>query len=154
LNGLDGMDIQRSMEKLAPRKGTFRGCFGCGVSNPRGLHLEFSRDGERGVVAYTKPESDLAGYRGFVHGGVIAAMLDEAMGWALLHVGGRYGVTRSMTIDYRRPARIGRELHVRAHIESVHARTAIMLATLRDARGRILAKAEGEWALVRNERAA
>ena len=140
------------MRKLTPFPGTFDGCYGCGPKNSRGLRLEFSRDADDTVVAHTTPTAELAGYRDFVHGGVIAAILDEAMGWALLHVGGRYGVTQSLRIDYRRPARIGRPLSVRAKMGSLRPRTAAVSATLRDGRGRILALAESEWALVRNER--
>lgn len=142
------------MEKLAPIQGSFEGCFGCGPDNARGLKLEFGKDADGSVVAEITMTEDLSGYRGFVHGGVIAAVLDEAMGWALLHVGGRYGVTRSMKIQYRRPARIGKTVTVRASIEHLGPRLATVAATIRDERGRALAFATGQWSLVRNERSA
>ena len=81
-------------------------------------------------------------------------MLDEAMGWALLHIGGRYGVTRNLRIEYRRPARIGKAIQVRANVETMRTRTAVVSARLLDIRGRVLARAESEWALVRHERSA
>jgi uncharacterized protein (TIGR00369 family) len=140
------------MKKLSPAAGTFTGCFGCGPDNPRGLRLEFLRDGDA-VVSHTSLGLEYAGYRNFVHGGVIAAILDEAMGWALLHLRGRYGVTRSLTVDYRRPVRVASPLTVRAGVDAFGDDTAAISAMIRDHRGRVLASAASQWTLVRNARA-
>lgn len=140
------------MKKLAHAAGTFTGCFGCGPDNPRGLRLEFHREGDT-VISHVSLGREYAGYRDFIHGGVIAAMLDEAMGWALLHIGGRYGVTRSLKVDYRRPVRVASRLTVRAGVEVFGNNTAEISAVIRDQRGRILAQAASHWALVRNGRA-
>lgn len=54
-------------------------CFVCGRSNPVGLYMQFYDDGEVEVVSeYTVPER-YQGYPGIVHGGVVAAMLDEVV---------------------------------------------------------------------------
>lgn len=140
------------MKKLAPAAGTFTGCFGCGPDNPRGLRLEFLREGDS-VVSHTSLGVEYAGYRDFIHGGVIAAILDEAMGWALLHIGGRYGVTRSLTIDYRRPVRVASQLTVKADIDAFGSESAEISAKISDSRGRVLASAASQWTLVRNARA-
>lgn len=140
------------MKKLAHAAGTFTGCFGCGPDNPRGLRLEFHREGDT-VISHVSLGREYAGYRDFIHGGVIAAMLDEAMGWALLHIGGRYGVTRSLKVDYRRPVRVASRLTVRAGVEVFGNDTAEISAVIRDQRGRILAQAASHWVLVRNARA-
>jgi acyl-coenzyme A thioesterase PaaI-like protein len=140
------------MKKLSPVAGTFAGCFGCGPDNPRGLRLEFLRDGDA-VVSHTSLGLEYAGYRSFIHGGVIAAILDEAMGWALLHLRGRYGVTRSMTVDYRRPVRVASRLTVRAGVDVFRDEAAEISAMIRDHRGRVLASAASHWSLVRNARA-
>jgi uncharacterized protein (TIGR00369 family) len=140
------------MQKLSPAPDTFTGCFGCGRDNPRGLHLEFLRDGDA-VVSHVALGLEYAGYRGFVHGGVIAAMLDEAMGWALFHLRGRYGITRSLNVDYRRPVRVSSPLTVRAAIDEFARDTAVLSAIIRDHRGRILASAAAQWTLVRSARA-
>jgi len=140
------------MKKLSPAAGTFTGCFGCGPDNPRGLRLEFLRDGDA-VVSHTKLGLDYAGYRQFVHGGVIAAVLDEAMGWALLHIRGRYGVTKTLAVDYRRPVRVATPLTVRANVDAFGEEAAEVSAMIRDQRGRVLASAASQWTLVRNARA-
>ncbi len=54
-------------------------CFVCGRSNPVGLYMQFFDDGELEVVSdYTVP-AHYEGYPGIVHGGVVAAMLDEVV---------------------------------------------------------------------------
>jgi uncharacterized protein (TIGR00369 family) len=54
-------------------------CFVCGRSNPVGLYMHFHDDGELQVVSeYTVPER-YQGYPGIVHGGILAAMLDEVV---------------------------------------------------------------------------
>jgi uncharacterized protein (TIGR00369 family) len=54
-------------------------CFVCGRSNPVGLYMKFYDDGETQVMSdFTVPEQ-YQGYPGVVHGGVIAAMLDEVV---------------------------------------------------------------------------
>ena len=54
-------------------------CFVCGRSNPVGLYMQFEDDGELEVVSnYTVP-AHYQGYPGIVHGGVLAAMLDEVV---------------------------------------------------------------------------
>jgi len=140
------------MQKLEPAAGTFTGCFGCGPENPRGLRLEFHRDGDA-VVSHASLGLEYAGYRDFIHGGVIAAILDEAMGWALLHIRGRYGVTRSLTVDYRRPVRVASRFTVRAGVDAYGDNSAEISAAIRDHRGRMLARAVSQWTLVRNARA-
>ncbi|RMD83272.1 MAG: PaaI family thioesterase [Candidatus Dadabacteria bacterium] len=139
-------------EKLALAEGTFDGCFGCGPANPVGLRLSFHREGNE-VVAWAVLGRQYAGYKDFVHGGIVATMLDEAMGWALFHLGGVYGVTRSLAVNYRRPVLVGRRVAVRSSIVERDGNTLRVESRLVDERGRLLASAEGLWATVRDERA-
>ncbi|MCP4428707.1 MAG: hypothetical protein GY803_29830, partial [Chloroflexi bacterium] len=54
-------------------------CFVCGRKNPHGLYMTFYDDGENEVVSeYTVAEA-YQGYPGVVHGGIVAAMLDEVV---------------------------------------------------------------------------
>jgi uncharacterized protein (TIGR00369 family) len=54
-------------------------CFVCGRSNPVGLYMHFHDDGDCEVISeYTVP-AHYQGYPGIVHGGVVAAMLDEVV---------------------------------------------------------------------------
>ena len=89
-------------------------CFGCGDHNPIGLHLRFERSGE-GVEARYRPRADDQGFPGFVHGGLLGLLLDEAMAWAM-YADDVYAVTARMETRFRRPASLTGELVVSARI--------------------------------------
>lgn len=61
-----------------------RHCFICGVENPVGLHLHFYET-EPGVIetAYTAPDH-FEGFPGVLHGGIVAAIIDEVSGRAYM----------------------------------------------------------------------
>jgi uncharacterized protein (TIGR00369 family) len=54
-------------------------CFVCGRSNPVGLYMRFHDDGDKEVVSEFTVPAHYQGYPGIVHGGVLAAMLDEVV---------------------------------------------------------------------------
>lgn len=139
--------------KLVNEDAGFTGCFGCSASNPVGLRLEFEREGDfvRSRAAVTR---EYSGYRAFAHGGVIATMLDEAMGWAMLHIAGYYGVTKSLNVSYRRPVMVERPIVLSARVTGQQDTRIFLEARIEDERGRLLAGATGEWSIVREERAA
>ena len=59
-----------------------RHCFVCGIANPFGLGLRFYQTGLGEVAAEVTVPEHFQGYPGIVHGGVVAAMLDEIAGRA------------------------------------------------------------------------
>ncbi len=61
-------------------------CFGCGKANPIGLKLKFAWDGKTARAEFT-PGENLQGWSGYLHGGITACVLDEAMGWAAMFAG-------------------------------------------------------------------
>ena len=135
-----------------PSADTFNGCFGCGTDNPIGMKLVFEKEGDA-VVCRSRLKRDYAGYRDFVHGGVVATLLDEAMGWALVHASGSYGVTRNLKVDYRRPVTVDRQIVLRGKILEIDGRSVRLASSIEDDRGRLLASAEADWVMVREERA-
>lgn len=128
------------------------GCFGCSSANQRGLGLVFVRlDGL--VEAEATLGESFAGYDGLVHGGIVSTLLDEAMGWAILELAGRFAVTRSLTVNFRRPVLIDRPLKVNARIDGEEVDGALRVESgVLDARGRLLASAVGIWVPVRESR--
>ena len=71
------------MKKL--RQPTSLNCFACGKNNPFGLHLEWFNDDEKKQVETTFTLGDnYCSYPGTVHGGIIATILDETSGRAVL----------------------------------------------------------------------
>lgn len=90
-------------EKLTPLDHTAQNnCFGCGEANPTGLHLEFFRAEDGTVVSLPTIGSRFEGPKGFVHGGIIATLLDETMSKAV-RAAGFTAMTRHMAVDYLRP---------------------------------------------------
>jgi len=128
------------------------GCFGCSATNDRGLGLVFAKRDDLVEACATLGDS-FAGYDGLVHGGIVSTLLDEAMGWAILELAGRYAVTRSLTVDFRRPVFIGRPLKVNARIAGEEADGSLRVeARIVDMRDRLLASAVGIWVPVRTSR--
>lgn len=90
-------------EKLTPLLHTAQNrCFGCGDANPVGLHLDFLMAEDRSVVCEHTVGDLYEGPKGYVHGGLIATLLDETMSKAL-RAHGIVAMTRHMSVDYLRP---------------------------------------------------
>jgi acyl-coenzyme A thioesterase PaaI-like protein len=118
-------------------------CFACGPDNPRGLHLEF-QIGETGeMTAEWVAGTDLEGYQGIVHGGVVSTVLDEAMA-KVVDASGTEALTAELRVRFRQQVRSGSPLHVRGWIESRNKRVINAEAALTGADGVELAHA---WAV-------
>ena len=76
-------------------------CFGCGPANPTGLHLEFMLASDGTVVSLATVPDSFEGPTGYLHGGIIATLLDETMSKAV-RARGLTAMTRHMEVDYRR----------------------------------------------------
>jgi len=75
-------------------------CFVCGRKNPHGLYMTFYDNGADEVWSnYTDPEA-YQGYPGVVHGGVVAAMLDEAVGRVAM-IGDPHHFMESVTLQVK-----------------------------------------------------
>jgi len=81
-------------------------CFLCGRQNPVGLKLDFYEDAEAGQVRveFTVPD-EYQSYPGVVHGGIVAAILDETSGRAVMLNGSDDNLmaTLRLTVRYRLP---------------------------------------------------
>lgn len=85
---------------------TSRYCFICGRENPVGLKMNlFSDDMQEEVRAIVTVPEHFNGYPGVVHGGVVAAILDETAGRAVLIKGGDENLmmTIKLEVNYKRP---------------------------------------------------
>jgi len=86
----------------------FEGCFVCDRSgkNPKalGVTIYWNTEEERSEIPFT-PKPEWCGFEGVVHGGILAALADDAMSWALKQVVGGFGYTANMSIRYLRPVK-------------------------------------------------
>lgn len=93
-------------------------CFGCGPANPQGLHLVFTTDTSNpdAITATTQIQLDRMheGPPGHIHGGIVAALLDEAMS-KLNRPLNVLAMTRHMEVDYLKPAPLYQPLILIAH---------------------------------------
>jgi uncharacterized protein (TIGR00369 family) len=107
-------------------------CFVCGRSNPVGLYMQFFDDGELEVTSdYTVP-AHYQGYPGIVHGGVVAAMLDEVVARvAMIGDPHHFMMSVRLQILYRQPVPVETPLRVVGRILRLRGR-------LGKAEGRIL----------------
>ena len=87
-------------------------CFVCGKDNPSGLHVQFTVDHtSRTITGRFTPRRDHEGWEGIVHGGIIAALLDEAMVKLAAHLG-EPAVSAEITVKFKAPVASGEELVV------------------------------------------
>lgn len=95
-------------------------CLGCGADAVHGFHLEVHRDGDEVVAThvFTSPQG---GAPGIAHGGAVATVCDDVLGF-LLYVALIAGVTRHLEVEYRSPVLLGVPYEVRARVESVDGR--------------------------------
>ncbi|MFY9855680.1 MAG: PaaI family thioesterase [Terracidiphilus sp.] len=95
--------MELSSERLTPiAQKAHNGCFGCGPANAGGLHLEFLL-AEHGLAGCLPTIPDrFEGPVGYLHGGIIATLLDEAMSTSL-RARGLTAMTRQMEINQLRP---------------------------------------------------
>jgi acyl-coenzyme A thioesterase PaaI-like protein len=85
-------------------------CFACGRANPIGLKLDFEFAPGRAETIFVG-RREHQGYDGALHGGIVTALLDETMGWAIFQ-DGTWGVTTRLALTFRSPAPIDEEIRV------------------------------------------
>ncbi len=115
-----------------------------GLLNPLSppVTLEVSEvDGRREVTGSARFRHTFNGPPDAVHGGVIAAVLDEVLGMACL-ANERGGFTGTLTVAYRSPTPLDRPVAIRGWVESVEGRKTFAKGTFCDG-DRLLVEAEG-----------
>lgn len=98
-------------------------CFVCGLNNPVGLQMTFYDNGENEVYAnYTVPEQ-YNGYPGIVHGGIVATILDEAVGRvALIADPNHFMFSVKLEVKYRHPVPTETPLKITGRIVKLRGR--------------------------------
>lgn len=91
-----------------------------GTMNPIAPPVSYEY-GENSITAKVRFHEGYQGPPACVHGGMVAALLDDALG-RTRHLTGRNCVTGSLNITYKRPTPINADLEVHARIEEIHAR--------------------------------
>ena len=121
----------------------YPGCFVCGQKNHVGLKARFFWDGGKAVCDVTVDER-YVGYKGILHGGVVATLLDEVMIKALL-AEEIFAVTAEISVRFKKPVNVGDVLHFEGwkagHKGSVYSTS----GRAANQNGAIVAEAEGKY---------
>lgn len=104
------MIIDKKNLKLIPNSQD-QTCFGCGGKNHSGLRMEFYTDGNR-LYSFPTIPVYMAGWGQTVHGGIVSTILDEIMGWGVIYLCRKIGVTQTITVDFVKPVFADKELVV------------------------------------------
>ena len=91
---------------------TSRNCFVCGSENTSGLQAQFLVSNGAASTSFV-PQRKHEGLGDVVHGAILMALLDEAMSKAASSLGSAV-VTAEIIVRFKKPAKIGSELHVSA----------------------------------------
>lgn len=121
-----------------------RDCLICGRENAAGIGARFVA--EDGVAeAVVTPPAHLQGFTGVLHGGIVTALLDDAM-WYAAYAQGLFTLTGELGVRFRRPVEMGRSLRVKGRLQARRGRLAEMSAEMRylDS-GELLAEATGKF---------
>lgn len=130
--------------------GTYKGCYVCGLENPSGLKIPFTKDGEGASRAEYVALPEHAGWPSVVHGGLLFTLMDEAVAWACTYAGRRC-VTAKAEARFRTPGRVGVPMVVTGRVTRVsslalRARAEIHLG---DDSGELVAELDATMAVTR-----
>jgi acyl-coenzyme A thioesterase PaaI-like protein len=124
-------------------------CFACGPNNPNGLKMKFSTDGER-VYSFMRAPSSMTGWDQTVHGGILTTMLDEVMGWGVIYLLKKIGMTKSITVEFNKAVYAGERLTVVGGIQEQQSeRDSLMHGAIYDEKDTLCVQATGQFTTLR-----
>ncbi len=121
-------------------------CLGCGPDAPEGYHLQVRRAGDE-VVAEHVFEQRHSGAPGIAHGGAVATVVDDVLGY-LLYVVQAPGVTRRLEVDYLTPVLTGVPYVVRGRLDRRDGRKLWVSCECTDPDGVVAFRATGLFIVV------
>ncbi|MFZ0584450.1 MAG: PaaI family thioesterase [Candidatus Acidiferrales bacterium] len=123
-------------------------CFGCGGANPRGMHLTFEQDDATNRIRGSfRLGPEYQGGANFIHGGIIATVLDEVMGKVCRFRNAR-AVTAELTIEYMKPVPIDADLEIEGKEIEMNGRNIHIAGEIRNQAGQVLARARGRFVVL------
>jgi acyl-coenzyme A thioesterase PaaI-like protein len=139
---LAGLEEQRYTARSSD---AYHHCFGCGPGHPTGLRVRCFRTPD-GVLSPVIVPRQYEGPPGGVHGGIVAAYLDEILGGTVVRTTGRVSVTGELTVRYVRLAPPETPLLGRGALVADHGRFVDVEGSLEElATGEVVATARGRF---------
>ena len=125
----------------------YQRCYACGQRNPYGLQMVFRQENDT-IVSDFQPREEHQGFPGVIHGGIIAALFDEALNrTSMLAAQPVWSMTGRLEVRYRRYVPYGPHLRLRARLDRQRGRMiqASGTLTLADDEEAVLAEAQGSF---------
>src|ERR1700686_3393497 len=123
-------------------------CFGGGGDNAGGMKLTFEQDNvNRKIVGRFVLGDRYQGGGGFAHGGIIATLLDEAMG-KVCRFREVHAVTAELTVEYLKPVNVQSEIVVEGRETEQKGRNLFMAGEIRNGVGEVLARGKGRFVVI------
>jgi acyl-coenzyme A thioesterase PaaI-like protein len=119
------------------------------MENPIGLKAFFYEDDGRVIVKYT-PGEEHQGYPGFVHGGIITALMDEVIGRVVTSLD-MWAVTAKLELKFRQPVPLGEELTIIGEMVRLRSRSFEAKGELRLADGTVAVEGYGVYVRLPDE---
>ncbi len=139
-------ETKPAMITLAPNPANH--CFGCGGANEDGMKLAFVQDNEkRRIIGRFVLGERYQGGGGMGHGGIIATLLDEAMGKVCRFREVR-AVTAELSVEYLKPVRVQDEIVVEGWETEQKGRNLFHVGEIRNAAGDVLARGKGRFVII------
>ena len=122
-------------------------CFVCDPKNAHGLRIPFFHDTDENLVfADFDLGRDFSGAPSLVHGGLLLAILDEAMAWACIAIGHRWAVTVETTTKFHGAVYLDKPHRVEARIGETTEDRMQASARILDRKERVRAEASARFA--------
>ena len=119
-------------------------CFACGSLSEHGMQLDLHVSGDRCWTELELAER-FQGWDGIAHGGIVCTILDEVMAWSLAATD-NWGLTARMSVDFKRPVRLGVPIRGEGWVTNVRRRLVETAARLVDpVSGELLATATATY---------
>ena len=133
------------MRQYLPR---YKYCFMCGSENRKGLDVHPFWEDNQVKIEFT-PQDAYMGFKDVVHGGILAALMDEASYWVATLATRKVCVTAEMHIRYKKPVAVHAPTVTYAHfLERRGTRKIIVEAYIRDTQGKEYARATSTFMAV------
>jgi uncharacterized protein (TIGR00369 family) len=140
-------ETKPAMTTLAPNPANH--CFGCGGANEDGMKLTFVQDNrKRRIIGRFVLGERYQGGGGMGHGGIIATLLDEAMGKVCRFREVR-AVTAELTVEYLKPVKVQEEIVVEGWEEvEQKGRNLFHAGEIRNSVGDVLARGRARFVVI------
>ena len=124
-------------------------CFVCGDKNDIGLKVAFFEEEGKAKAEFVST-ARLEGYKDILHGGILAALLDEVMIKSII-AKGILTVTSHLEVEFRKPAKIGEKLFLEGKIKNEKGKMILTEGKVFRENGDVIARARGKYFKVKEE---